>query len=46
VTALGALLGIATSAVLVSSDRRMRHGPNERPVEGRSSATPAVKIAP
>jgi hypothetical protein len=46
VTALGALLGIATSAVLTSSDRRMRHGPNERPVEGRSSATPAVKIAP
>jgi hypothetical protein len=46
VTALGALLGIATAGLLVSSDRRMRHGPNERPVEGRSSPTPVVKIAP
>jgi hypothetical protein len=45
-TAVGALLGIAAARLPVSSDRRMRHGPNERPVEGRSSARPVVKIAP
>ena len=45
VCAFGALLGIwAAGAAASSSDRRMQPGPKERPVEGRSGATPLVKI--
>jgi|1186.fasta_scaffold353213_2 hypothetical protein len=45
-TTLGAVLGIAAADFASSSDRGMRHRPNERPVEGRSGGTPVVKIAP
>ena len=45
VTALGALLGFAAADRVPSSDRRVRPGPKERPVEGRSSAEALVKIA-
>jgi hypothetical protein len=43
---LGAVVGIATAGLVASSDRGMHRPPNERPVEGRSGATPVVKIAP
>jgi hypothetical protein len=43
---LGAIVGIASAGLVASSDRGMRHPSNERPVEGRSGATPVVKIAP
>ena len=46
VTAIGALVGIAAARRAPSSDRRIRPGPKERPVEGRSSAEALVKIAP
>jgi hypothetical protein len=42
--ALGALLGIGAAGTASSSIRRMRPGPNERPVEGRSSATATLKV--
>jgi hypothetical protein len=45
-SSLGALLGIAAGRLVPSSDRRMRPGPKQRPVEGRSSTEPLVKIAP
>ena len=44
VCALGALLGIALAGAATSSDRWRRPGPQERPVEGGSSALPAGKI--
>ena len=46
VSAIGALVGIAAAGRAPSSDRRIRPGPKERPVEGRSSAEALVKIAP
>ncbi len=45
-SAVGALLGIAAAGWVPSSDRRIRPGPKERPVEGRSGAQSLVKIAP
>jgi hypothetical protein len=44
VCALGALLGSATVGLTTSSDRRMRPGRKERPVEGGSGALPLAKI--
>ena len=42
--ALGVLLGIWAAGSVSSSDRRIRPGPKERPVEGRAGTSPAVKI--
>jgi hypothetical protein len=41
---LGAVLGIWVAGSASSSDRRIRPGPKERPVEGRSRTSPAVRI--
>jgi hypothetical protein len=43
VCALGALMGSGAVAV-ASSDRRRRHCPQERPVEGRPSTEPLARI--
>jgi hypothetical protein len=42
--ALGAVLGTAAAYILASSDRWMRHGLQERPVDGASNAAPLAKI--
>ena len=42
--ALGALAGSGAAALVASSDRWRRPGPQERPVEGRSAAPPLAKI--
>ena len=44
VFALGALLGTATAYVVASSDRWMRHGLTERPVDGPPGPAPLAKI--
>jgi hypothetical protein len=44
VCALGAFVGSAAAGRVGSSDRRMRPGPQQRPVDGRSDAPSLAKI--